>query len=119
MDTGADVSLRKPDNLDKDKTFDPDGKIKVKDVDGSVIETYGTVKTVVNGDFLKIPFTFHLVSKQVDIPCDGILGRDFFEKAGAQICYASGTLTFGTGSSKVINTLRTRLLNCLNARSRG
>ena len=78
VDTGPDVSLLKPDNLDKDKTFDPDGKIKVKGVDGSVIETYGTVKTVVNGDSLKISFTFHLVSKQVDIPCDGILRRFFF-----------------------------------------
>jgi hypothetical protein len=105
VDIGVDVSLLKPANLDKDKTYDPAGKIKVKGVDGSVIETYGTVKTVVNADFLKIPFTFHLVSKQVDIPCDGILGRDFLEKAGAQICYASGTLTFGTGSSKVIITL--------------
>jgi hypothetical protein len=33
------------------------------------------------------------------------LGRDFLEYAGAQICYASGTLTFGTGSSKVSKTL--------------
>jgi hypothetical protein len=105
VDTGADVSLLKPDNLDKNKTFDPDSKIKVKVVDGSVIETYGTVKTVVNADFLKIPFTFHLVSKHVDIPCEGILGRDFLKKTGAQICYASGTLKFGTGSSNVIKTL--------------
>jgi len=37
----------------------------------------------------------------VDITCDAILGRDFLEHTGAQICYASGTLTLGTGSSKV------------------
>jgi hypothetical protein len=101
VDTGADVSLLKTDNLDKDGTFDPDGKIKVK----GVIETYGTVKTVVNSDFLKIPSTFNLVSKQVDIPCDGILGRDFLKKAGAQICHASGTFTFGTGRSRVVKTV--------------
>jgi hypothetical protein len=80
VDTGADVSLLKPDNLDKDKTFDPNSKIKMKGVDGSVIETYRTVKTVMNADFLKIPFPFHLVNKQVDIPCNGILGRDFLER---------------------------------------
>ena len=56
-------------------------------------------------DSLKIPFSFQLVGKQVDSPCDGILGRDFFENTGAQICYASGTLTLGTGSSKVSKTL--------------
>jgi hypothetical protein len=54
---------------------------------------------------LKIPFTFQLVNKRVDIPCDEILGRDFLEHAGARICYASGTLTFGTGHSKVSKPL--------------
>jgi hypothetical protein len=59
----------------------------------------------VNVNSLKIPSSFQLVSKQVDIPCDGILGRDFLEHAGAQICYVSGTLTLGTGSSKIKKTL--------------
>jgi hypothetical protein len=30
LDTGADVSLFKPDNLDKSKKFDPGGRVKVK-----------------------------------------------------------------------------------------
>jgi hypothetical protein len=105
VDTGADISLLKPDNLDKSKKFDPDGRVKVKSVNGSIIETFGTAKTVVNVDSLKIPSTFQLVSKQVDIPCDGILGRDFLENAGATICYASGTLTFRNGSDKVSKTV--------------
>jgi transposase InsO family protein len=105
VDTGADVSLLKPTNLDKSKLFDPDGRVKVKSVDGTIIETFGTVRTSVIVDFLKIPFTFQLVSKQVDIPCDGILGRDFLEYAGAQICYTRGTLTFGAGRSKVSKAL--------------
>lgn len=79
--TGADVSLLKPNNLDKNRRFDPEGKIKVKGVDESIIETYGTVKTNVHVGSLKIPFTFELVSKQVDISCDGILGR-FSRKCG-------------------------------------
>ena len=37
------------------------------------------MKTVVHVNSLKIPFSFQLVSRQVDIPCDGILGRDFLE----------------------------------------
>jgi hypothetical protein len=56
VDTGADVSLIKPDNLDNTREFDPDGKIKVKSVDGSITETFRTVKTIVNVDSLKIPF---------------------------------------------------------------
>ncbi len=55
--------------------------------------------------FLKIPFTFQLFSKQVDVPCDEILGRDFLERAGAKICYATRTLTLGTGNDKVSKAL--------------
>ena len=105
VDTGADISLIKPDHLDKTKKFDPDGRVKVKSVDGSIIEISGTVQSVVNVDSLKISLTFQLFSKQVDISCDGILGRDFLEHAGAQICYGSGTLTLGTGSHKISKAL--------------
>ena len=47
MDTGADISLLKPDNFDKTRAFDPDGNVTVKSVDGSTIETLGAVETVV------------------------------------------------------------------------
>jgi len=50
---------------------------------------------------VKIPFTFQLVGKQVDIPCDGILGRDFLTRVGANISYEKGTLTLGSGSNKI------------------
>jgi hypothetical protein len=29
---------------------------------------------------------FQVVNKKVDIPCDGILGRDFHKRARAKIC---------------------------------
>jgi hypothetical protein len=54
---------------------------------------------------MKIPITFQLVGKQVDIPCDGILGRDFLTRVGANICYEKGTLTLGLGSNKVHKVL--------------
>ena len=94
--------MLKPDNLDKTRTLNPDGKVRVKSVDGSIIETLGTVQTVVKAGFLKIPFTFQLVSKQVDVPCDGILGRDFLERAGGG---GARTLTLGTGNDKVSKAL--------------
>lgn len=105
VDTGADIRLLKPDILDKTRRFEPDNKVKVKSVNGSVIEILGTVKTVAKADFWKMPFMFHLVNKQVDVPCDGITGRDFFERSGAQICYATRTLRLGTGSDKVSKAL--------------
>ena len=41
----------------------------------------------------------------MDAPCDGILGSDFLESAGAKICYATRTLTLGTDSEKVSKAL--------------
>jgi hypothetical protein len=46
VDTGADISLLKPDNLDKTKQYDPEGRVQVKSVNGSIIQTMGTVQTV-------------------------------------------------------------------------
>jgi hypothetical protein len=54
---------------------------------------------------VRIPFTFQLVDKRVDIPCDGIIGRDFLDHAGARICYETGTVTLGTGKSKIHKVL--------------
>jgi len=43
VDTGADISLLKPDNLDKTKQYDPEGRVQVKSVNGSIIQKIGTV----------------------------------------------------------------------------
>ena len=105
VDTGADVSLIKTGNLDKNRKFDRDGRVKVKSVDGSIIENFGTVKTVVHVGLLKISFTFQLVNKKDDIPCGGILGRDFLEHAAARVCSATRTSTLGAGSNKISKRL--------------
>ena len=36
---------------------------------------------------------FQLVNKYVDIPCDGILGRDFLQRTRTKVCYESRTVT--------------------------
>jgi hypothetical protein len=59
----------------------------VKSVSGSLIETRGAIEAENNLENSSITHDFQLVNKHVDIPCDGILGRDFFRTAKAQICY--------------------------------
>jgi len=44
-----------------------------------------------------------LVNKEVDIPCDGILGRDFLQHAKAKICYESRTVTLNGKEYNVVN----------------
>ena len=60
----------------------------------SVIETHDSIKTKILEGFLQFPFRFQLVSKQVDLLGDGILGRDFLKRMQAKICYQSKTLNF-------------------------
>jgi len=86
VDTGADISILKPDKLDKTKRFDPKRRVRVKGVSRLSIQMLGAVQVVMYEGTMEIPFTFQLVGKQVDIPCDGILGRDFLTCAGANIC---------------------------------
>ena len=105
VDTGADISILKPDKLDKTEPFDPEGRMRVKGVSGSSIQTLGTVQATVYEGTVKIPFTFQLVGKQVDIPCDGILGRDFLTHTVANISYEKGTLSLGLGSNKIHKVL--------------
>ena len=105
VDTGADISLLKPDNLDKTKQYDPEGRVQVKSVSRSIIQTRGAVQAVMYEGSVRIPFTFQLVDKQIDLPCDGILGRDFLTHAGAKICYETGILTLGTGNTKIHKVL--------------
>jgi hypothetical protein len=105
VDTGADISLLKPDNLDKTKQYEPEGRVQVKSVNGSTIQTMGTVQTVMYEGSVRKPFTFQLLDKRIDLPCDGILGRDFLAHAGAKICYETGILTLGTGRTKIHKVL--------------
>ena len=101
VDTGSDISLLKPYKLDKTKQFDPEGRVKVKGVNGSTFQTLGTVQAVPYEGSVRTQFIFQLADKQVDHPCDGILGRDFLAHKGAKICYETGTSTLGTGNTKI------------------
>ena len=94
VDSAADISLLKSRKLLGTAEFDPRDGVRAKSVEGSVIETRGSIETKILEGFLQIPFRFQLVSKQVDLLADGILGRDFLKQMQAKICYRSRTLTF-------------------------
>ena len=105
VDTGADISLLKPHNLDKTKQYVPESRVQMKSVSGSIIQTMGAVQAVIYEGSVRILFTFQLVDKRTDLPCDGILGRDCLAHAGAKICYETGILTLGTGNTKIHKVL--------------
>jgi hypothetical protein len=87
IDSGADVSIFKGEKLIGSTEYDPERKVRFKSISGSLIETHGAIEAVIELKDSLITHEFQLVSKQIDVPCDGILGRDFLRNARAQICY--------------------------------
>jgi hypothetical protein len=87
IDSGANVSILKGEKLIGSTKYDPERRVRVKSVSGSLIETHGAIEAVIELKNSLITHEFQLVSKQIDIPCDGLLGRDFLRNAKAQICY--------------------------------
>jgi hypothetical protein len=51
------------------------------------METHGVLEARIELSNTSIVNDFDLVNKQVDIPCDGILGRDFLQRTSAKFCY--------------------------------
>ena len=60
----------------------------------SVIETHGSIETRIRERGIDMSFHFQLVSKQVNLKGDVILGRDILKSMQARICYKERSLTF-------------------------
>jgi hypothetical protein len=103
VDTGADISLLKGNKLAGTAEFNPDERIKVKCVDGSPIETHGAIEAKIRLGSKSVTYSFQLISKQVDIPCDGILGCDFLQRARAKICYETRTVILYGEKYEMVN----------------
>lgn len=69
-------------------------RVRVRGIEGSLIETHGSVKTKILESEISIPYWLQLVSKQVDVRCDRILGRDFLQAMRTSICYKERALIF-------------------------
>jgi transposase InsO family protein len=94
VDSGADISLVKSEKLLSTAEFEPKDRVRVKSIEGSMIETHGSLETQILEGEVSIPYCLQLVSKQIDLKGDGILGRDFLKAMRARICYRDRVLTF-------------------------
>ena len=80
LDTGADVSIINSRKVIGTTKFEPRRKTRLKSVNEAIIESHGIVAANVLEGSVSIPVEFQLVSKQVDLERDGILGKDFLQK---------------------------------------
>jgi len=63
VDSGADISSVKSEKLLSTAEFEPTDRVRVKSVEGSIIETHGSLETQVREDDMNIPYRLQLVSK--------------------------------------------------------
>jgi hypothetical protein len=94
VDSRADISLVKSQKLLSTAEYEPKDRVHVRGVEGSLIETHGSVKTKILVSEISIPYRLQLFSKQVDVRWDGILGRDFLQAMRTSICYKERALIF-------------------------
>jgi hypothetical protein len=87
VDSGADISFIKSYKLLGTAEFEPKDRVCVNSIEGSIIETLGSLQTRIWDRDIDNPFSFQLVSQQVELKGDGILGSDFFKLMQARICY--------------------------------
>jgi hypothetical protein len=68
IDTGADVCLLKADKLIRTTEYDPEGKVRVKCVDGSPMETHSVIGATIELGSNSISHDFQLVNKTSGYP---------------------------------------------------
>jgi hypothetical protein len=97
VDTGEDISLLKGNKLIETTKYDPEKNVKVKCIDGCPMETHGVLEARIEIRNSSIVQDF-----QLDIPCDGILGRDFLQRIRAKVCYESRTVTLNGETRRTV-----------------
>jgi hypothetical protein len=105
LDTGAEFSLIKSPKLIGTTEFDPSQRVRVKCVNGSIVETHGMVNECVSEGPNQIRFNFQLVNKQVDLAYDGIIGRDFLRSTMARFCFKNNRVVFNTPEGEWTKTI--------------
>jgi hypothetical protein len=79
VDIGDDISLLKSKTLLGTTEYEHRDRVRVKSVEGSVIEIHGSIETKILEGTLQILFRFQLVIKQFDLLEDGIFGLYFLK----------------------------------------
>jgi len=80
VDSGADSSLVKRYKLLGTAEFAPNDMVRTKSVEGSVVETHGSIESRIWEGELDITFRFQLLSQQVDLKGKGVLGNKYRPK---------------------------------------
>jgi hypothetical protein len=95
IDTGAELSLCKYSSIKEGISYNPTKTVNVKGISDSIEKTLGELKIRLCAAGHEREHPFQIVGDGIDIPCDGILGKDFFEKEKAKIDYSRRQVIMG------------------------
>lgn len=110
-DSQADISVIKTSALTKNYTYNPNEIISVKGVTHESIHSLGTIYLDLIIDGMCIEHKFHLFDDNLNIPTDGIIGKDFLRAHNCQINYGDMTLTIRTHFRELTLQIQTELEN--------
>jgi hypothetical protein len=96
IDTGAEMSVRnislKPGYMN---ICEPDEGVKVKGMSSTVLETEGTINMRLTTENYETTHSFHIMGNSLELQCDGILGRNFWQARNTTISYCDREVIMG------------------------
>lgn len=96
MDSQADVCIIKQSAIENNIYINYSDIIEIKGVTDNKIESIGTVQLRLNLGSLIVIHTFHVMPDSINIPSDGIIGKDFTKLHSCVIDYGDLTFTIRT-----------------------
>jgi hypothetical protein len=111
VDTEAELCLLKHSSLKEGTVYNPSITLNVRGISNETERTLGEVDPKLIVGNYETEHKFHVVGSGMNIPCDGILGKDFFESKQATIDYVGKEITMGKVALKFDNNKQTRAQN--------
>jgi hypothetical protein len=122
IDTGAELCLCKYSSIKEGIAYNSKKTLNVKGISDSIEKTLGELKIRLCTAGHETEHPFQIVGDGIDIPCDGILGKDFFERERVKIDYGRrevimGKVRVGFDEGKKSNEQVDRVYTILKPRS--
>jgi hypothetical protein len=95
IDTGAELCLLKYTSLKDGTAYNPNTVLNVRGISKGTEKTFGEVNVRLTTGNFETEHKFQVIGDGMNIPCDGILGRDFFEDKQATIDYVRKEIVMG------------------------
>ena len=109
IDTGADISLLKLDETDRNREFLDHTDCVIKGISDETTHSHGTIKTKFQFEDQTVNQRLHIVDYNFPIQTDGILGRDFLIKNSCKIDYETFTIALYFNDIEMILPMQTKL----------